>query len=63
MYYFRVARPVEDQQGIDAMPAALIDVARLKIRKDLPGLPSAQVYGGVHRRLRELGRAYLAERT
>jgi hypothetical protein len=31
-----------------------------KLRKDL--LPAADPYGGAHRRLRELGRAYLAER-
>ncbi len=31
-----------------------------KLRKDL--LPAREVYGGTHRRLRELGRAYLAER-
>jgi hypothetical protein len=31
-----------------------------KLRKDL--LPAAELYGGSHRRLRELGQAYLAER-
>jgi acetamidase/formamidase len=50
-------------QAVEAPVANVVDPNYTfvsKLRKDL--LPAAELYGGAHRRLRELGRAYLDER-
>jgi hypothetical protein len=50
-------------QAVEAPVANMVDPNYTfvsKLRKDL--LPAAELYGGAHRRLRELGRAYLEER-